>query len=164
MLPPGDIWVMECHGGMILTGGKRRTRIKPCSCAILSTTNPTLTEAGANPALRDKRQATNRLSHGVSYLVLNSVCMVLLKCSAWLDTFIFSDNVRVRVSKRYIPFVTWKVLILSVSPLYYIVLTQMPWSLRANSVCSDWMGGRTPRVSVLVLLAQRATCVCNACL
>jgi hypothetical protein len=37
---------------MILTGNHRRTRRKTCSSAILSTTNHTRTDAGANPGLR----------------------------------------------------------------------------------------------------------------
>jgi hypothetical protein len=40
------------HGGMILTGGNRRTRRKTCPSATLSTTNPTWTNLGANPSRR----------------------------------------------------------------------------------------------------------------
>jgi hypothetical protein len=32
----------------------------------LSTTNPTWTDPGSNPALRGERSATNRLSHGTA--------------------------------------------------------------------------------------------------
>jgi hypothetical protein len=34
--------------------------------ATLSTTNPTWIDPGANPGLRGKRPATNRLSHGTA--------------------------------------------------------------------------------------------------
>jgi hypothetical protein len=54
---------MESHRRMILTGENRRTRIKTCPSAPLSITNPTWTDPGANPSLRDERPVTNRLSH-----------------------------------------------------------------------------------------------------
>jgi hypothetical protein len=41
----------------------RRTRRKTCPSATLSTTNPTWIDPGANPVLRGKRPAINRLSH-----------------------------------------------------------------------------------------------------
>jgi hypothetical protein len=47
---------------MILTGKTRRTQRKTCRSAILSTTNPTWTDLGANPGLRGDRPATNRLN------------------------------------------------------------------------------------------------------
>jgi hypothetical protein len=37
--------------------------------AILSTTNPTWIDPGANPDLRGERPATNRLSHGTAIVV-----------------------------------------------------------------------------------------------
>jgi hypothetical protein len=49
---------------MKLTGENRSTCGKTCPGAILSTTNPTWTDPGSNPGLRDGRSATNRLSHG----------------------------------------------------------------------------------------------------
>jgi hypothetical protein len=42
---------LDSHGGMILTGESRRTRRKTCRSATLYTTNPILTDPGANPGL-----------------------------------------------------------------------------------------------------------------
>jgi hypothetical protein len=39
---------------------------KNCLRATLSTINPTWTDPGANPGLRDERPSTNRLSHGTA--------------------------------------------------------------------------------------------------
>jgi hypothetical protein len=47
-------------------GENRSTRGKTCPSASLSTTNPTWTDPGSNPALRDGRPAANRLSHGTA--------------------------------------------------------------------------------------------------
>jgi len=49
------------HGGMILTGEKRRTRRIACPIFTSSSTNLTVTDPCANPGLRGERQATNRL-------------------------------------------------------------------------------------------------------
>jgi hypothetical protein len=54
---------------MILTGENRSTPGKTCPSATLSTTNPTWTDQGSNPGLRDGRPATNRLSHGTACIV-----------------------------------------------------------------------------------------------
>jgi hypothetical protein len=51
---------------MILIEENRRTRIKMCPSATLSTTNPTWTDLDANPGLRGKKPATNRLSYGMA--------------------------------------------------------------------------------------------------
>jgi hypothetical protein len=51
---------------MKLTGENRSTRGKTCPSATLSTTNPTRTDPGSNPGLRDERLTTNRLSHGTA--------------------------------------------------------------------------------------------------
>jgi hypothetical protein len=58
---------MKNDGGIIMTGENRRTQRKTCRSAILSTTNPTWTEPGANPGIRGERPATNRLSHGTAH-------------------------------------------------------------------------------------------------
>jgi hypothetical protein len=47
---------------------------KTCPSVILSTTNPTWTDPGANPGLRSERSATNRLSHGTACFVLLVLC------------------------------------------------------------------------------------------
>jgi hypothetical protein len=49
---------------MILAGKTEELGEKP---ATLSTTNPTWIDPDANPGLRCKRPATNRLSHGTAY-------------------------------------------------------------------------------------------------
>jgi hypothetical protein len=53
---------------MKLTGENRSTRGKICSRATLSTTNPTWTDPGSNPGLRDGRPAANRLSYGTAHI------------------------------------------------------------------------------------------------
>jgi hypothetical protein len=53
---------LDSHGGMILAWESRRTRIKTFPSFILPTNFP-LTYLGANPASRDERPATNRLSY-----------------------------------------------------------------------------------------------------
>jgi hypothetical protein len=58
---------LESDGGM--TGENRRTRIKTCPSATLSTTNPTCIEPGANTGLCGERPATNDLSHGTALLL-----------------------------------------------------------------------------------------------
>jgi hypothetical protein len=58
---------MDNDGGMILTEENRRARRKTCLSAILSTTNPTWIEPGANPGLRGELPATNRLTHGTAF-------------------------------------------------------------------------------------------------
>jgi hypothetical protein len=68
-------WCMTvCHGGMILSGGNRRTRRKNYPSATLSTTNPTWTDLGANPGLRGERPVTSRLSHGTASLLCKNDC------------------------------------------------------------------------------------------
>jgi hypothetical protein len=52
--PSGYMSPMESHGGMILTGETRRTMMKSCPSATFST-NPTWTDLGADPGLRDER-------------------------------------------------------------------------------------------------------------
>jgi hypothetical protein len=44
---------------------------KTCPSATLSTKNPTWTDPGSNPGLRDEKPATNRLSHGTAYVSIN---------------------------------------------------------------------------------------------
>jgi hypothetical protein len=51
---------------MKMTGENRSIRGKTCPSATLSTTNPTWTDPGSNPGLRDEIPATNRLSHGAA--------------------------------------------------------------------------------------------------
>jgi hypothetical protein len=62
---------------MKLTGENRRTRGKTWPSATLSTTNPTWTDPGSNPGLRDGRPAANRLSHGTASLTVTvaSICL-----------------------------------------------------------------------------------------
>jgi hypothetical protein len=49
-------WYMrvEGHGGIMFTGENRRTRRKACPSATLSTTNPTRTDPGADPGVRQR--------------------------------------------------------------------------------------------------------------
>jgi hypothetical protein len=49
-------------GGMILTGKNRRSRRKTYPGVTFSTTNPTWTALGTNPAQRDEKPTTNRLT------------------------------------------------------------------------------------------------------
>jgi hypothetical protein len=71
--PPDDM-SLERDGGMILTGKNRRTWRETCTSGILSTTNPTWIDPGANPSLCGERLAINCLSHGTApllHLLLN---------------------------------------------------------------------------------------------
>ena len=63
---------------MKLTGENRSTRGKTCPSATLSTTNPTLTDPGSNPDLREERPEIILLSHGTAQPV--SVALDLLYC------------------------------------------------------------------------------------
>jgi hypothetical protein len=63
---PQMIWVWRATVEWYIDRENRRTRIKTCPSATLSTTNPTCTDQGANPGLRSERPATNRLSHGTA--------------------------------------------------------------------------------------------------
>jgi hypothetical protein len=56
-----------------LTGENRRTRIKTCPSATLSTTNPTWIDHGANPGLRGERPAANYLSYGTATTNIRSI-------------------------------------------------------------------------------------------
>jgi hypothetical protein len=51
---------------MKLTDKRPSIRRKTCPSATLSTTNPTQTDPGSNPSLRDGRPAANSLSHGAA--------------------------------------------------------------------------------------------------
>ena len=62
---------------MKLTGENRSTRGKTCPSATLSTTNPTWTDPGSNPGLRDGRPATNGLSHGTLHRYVAAECSSL---------------------------------------------------------------------------------------
>ena len=53
---------------MKLTGENRITRGKTCPIATLSTTNYTWTDPESKPGLRGERPATNRLSHGTTFM------------------------------------------------------------------------------------------------
>jgi hypothetical protein len=53
---------------MKLTGKNRSTREKNYPSATLFTTNPTWTDPGSNPGLRDERPATNRPSNDTAFL------------------------------------------------------------------------------------------------
>jgi hypothetical protein len=63
---------------MKLTGENRSTRGKTCPSVTLSITNPTWTDPGSNPVLRDERPATNRLSHGTAPQVVTVTKFILL--------------------------------------------------------------------------------------
>jgi hypothetical protein len=52
---------------MKLTVKNRRIWGKTCPSATLSTTNPTWTDLGSNPALCGERSATNRLNYGTAH-------------------------------------------------------------------------------------------------
>jgi hypothetical protein len=55
---------IENHVAMMLRGRNRGAVRKSRPSDTSSTTNPTLSDTGSNPGLRDERPATNRLSHG----------------------------------------------------------------------------------------------------
>jgi hypothetical protein len=56
---------------MKLTGGNRSTQGKNRPIATLSTTNSTWTDPGSNPGLGGERPATDCLSHGTAFFILD---------------------------------------------------------------------------------------------
>jgi hypothetical protein len=64
--PPDDTWVNMEQRWNDADRGNRKTRRKACHSAPLSTTNPTMTDLGANPGLRGEKPATNSLSYGTA--------------------------------------------------------------------------------------------------
>jgi hypothetical protein len=83
---------------MKLTGENRRTRGKTCPSATLSTTNPTWTDPGSNPALSGGRPAANRLSHGTAFYrpLLRGM---QLTCTAWVESLNTWDDGRRKTYK-----------------------------------------------------------------
>jgi hypothetical protein len=63
------------RGGMTFTGKNQVFRREACPSAILTTTNPTYIDQGANPGLRGDRVATNCLSHGTAEMPF-PLCLV----------------------------------------------------------------------------------------
>jgi hypothetical protein len=78
--------------------GNPKNLEKTCPSATLSITNPTWTEPGANPGLRGKTPATNRLSHGTAnmYLVF---CVSVSRPASLL-----ASNTAVCFMTRYLSF------------------------------------------------------------
>jgi hypothetical protein len=96
VLPPDDMRVWS-PGGMILTGGNRRTWRKTCPSATLFTINPTWTDPGTNLGLRSQRLATNCLSHSTasgSLLMFRIVIWDVLPCKIIVDNYF---------TRQYIP-------------------------------------------------------------
>ena len=62
--------LMEQQWNEIERGKPKYLEKKTCPIATLSTTNPTWTDPGSNPGLRNERPATNRQSHGTAHLVV----------------------------------------------------------------------------------------------
>jgi hypothetical protein len=56
-------------GGMKIGRGNRSTRKKTYPSTVLSTTNPTLSDPGANPGRRGGKPETNRLSYDAAFLI-----------------------------------------------------------------------------------------------
>jgi hypothetical protein len=71
---------------MILTGENRRAPRKVGLSAILSATNPTWTELGAERGLRDETPAINRLSYGAAWSGSQVRSFGTLKCTVLLST------------------------------------------------------------------------------
>jgi hypothetical protein len=61
----------EAFGVMRIGRGNRSTRKKTCPSATLSTTNPTWPDLGSNPGRRGVKPATNRLSYGTAWTLMN---------------------------------------------------------------------------------------------
>jgi hypothetical protein len=73
---------MEHRWNEIDRGKPKYSGGKTCPSAILSATNPTWTDPGWNPGLRDERPATNRLSHGTVsdiHVTCNVYCKVMFR-------------------------------------------------------------------------------------
>jgi hypothetical protein len=66
--------------------GKPKNSEKNLPSAILSTTNPTWIDPGANPGLRGERLATNLLSHGTVAIEITSLYLGLM------ETFLYKKS------------------------------------------------------------------------
>jgi hypothetical protein len=73
---------------MKLTGENRSTRGKTCPSATLSTTNPTWTDPGSNPGLRDGRPATNCLRHDTAIKSMLMYSELIFVCVCSSDYFV----------------------------------------------------------------------------
>jgi hypothetical protein len=71
---------MDSHGGITLTGEILR---ETCPSTTLSTTNPTLSNPGANPGLCSVRPATDRLSHGTALSIFLGRYLSILRTWFW---------------------------------------------------------------------------------
>jgi hypothetical protein len=69
---------MECHGGNILTGERRRTLRKTFPIITLFTANPTWIDKYVNPYFRGERPANNSLSHDTATFCPNSELLLKL--------------------------------------------------------------------------------------
>jgi hypothetical protein len=88
---------------MKLTGENRSTWRKPCPSATLSTTNPTWTEPGSNPGLRDRRPATNRLSHGTANI--HYICVLFtafVGCYRDYINVLYIHNILLHISASHV--------------------------------------------------------------
>jgi hypothetical protein len=96
LISPGDM-SMERQGGMILTGETRKTWRKYVPVPLCPSPIPH-GQPGANPGLRGKTPATNRLSHGTAnmYLVF---CVFVSRPASLL-----ASNTAVCFMTRYLSF------------------------------------------------------------
>jgi hypothetical protein len=78
--PQDDIWEWRAMVEWYWQGKTEESGRETCPSAILSTTNPTLTDLGANPGLCWKSPVTNRLSHD-TWLLLH---FLTLSLTDWL--------------------------------------------------------------------------------
>jgi hypothetical protein len=122
---------------MILTGETRRTWRKTYPSATLSATNSKWIDLGANPVLRVKRPATNRLNHGMAqrrrYLIVivtDRFLSILLQltifniwnlCRKWRQCFSIYLQVHVTTIK-----ILHLISILPVEPKLFTPLTKKP--------------------------------------
>jgi hypothetical protein len=66
-------WRSKVHWGNDTGRGNRSVQRESCPCYTLSTTTPIWTVLGLNMAVQGERLATNSLTHGTAWLVMEDV-------------------------------------------------------------------------------------------
>jgi hypothetical protein len=66
-------WMSKVHWGNDTGRGNQSIQRESCPCYTVSTTSPTRTVLGLNTALQGEKLATNSLTHGTAWLVMEDI-------------------------------------------------------------------------------------------